>query len=288
MRIIYAADIFVAFIQAYMIADFLCRTLKRKHKYSVCMFLKITGAMLGYFIMNYGIFRYEWRGILGTLCMYFVNFWIFDGSVLYVVRNSILENLSCIALDFFNLLFVYPWMHLSLRADMKLSSKLLLGRNVYNLTMFLAITIVQLWLYRNKGKELKQITFLTAIFALCQILIFRHIFGVNYEGLTNYAATLSIVYSGGVILGYLIVTRLFQKVVMLMEKLHELEQRELERRYQYDYYQKAYTRSEEIRDMRHDMRNQLQAIQYLFQSEEEESRRRAEEMVNQLCGKVNE
>ena len=83
-------------------------------------------------------------------------------------------------------------------------------------------------------------------------------------------------------------TRLFQKVVMLMEKLHELEKRELERRYQYDYYQKAYTRSEEIRDMRHDMRNQLQAIQYLFQSEEEESRRRAEEMVNQLCEKVNE
>ena len=35
------------------------------------------------------------------------------------------------------------------------------------------------------------------------------------------------------------------------------------------------------------MRNQLQAIQYLFQSEEEESRRRAEEMVNQLCEKVN-
>ena len=116
----------------------------------------------------------------------------------------------------------------------------------------------------------------------------KNLYQANASALTANAVVLSVFYSGVVIVGYFFVLQLFELVVQQQKKQSELEQISLERRYQYDYYQKAYTRSEEIRDMRHDMRNQLQAIQYLFQSEEEESRRRAEEMVNQLCEKVNE
>lgn len=65
--------------------------------------------------------------------------------------------------------------------------------------------------------------------------------------------------------GFLVVNELFQQMLVQQKKQAELEQMVLEQEYQYDYYKKAHKQSEYMRDMRHDMRNQLQTVGALLQ-----------------------
>ena len=50
---------------------------------------------------------------------------------------------------------------------------------------------------------------------------------------------------------------MFYQLIRQQRKQNDLEQKMLEKEYQYNYYKLAYTQGEELRDIRHDMKNQL-------------------------------
>ena len=62
----------------------------------------------------------------------------------------------------------------------------------------------------------------------------------------------------------------------------------LEKRYQFDYYKLAYAKGEELRDIRHDIRNQLQAMEHLLHSEKREDKKRVEQMFVKLSDRVSD
>lgn len=158
----------------------------------------------------------------------------------------------------------------------------LLGRNLGTAAVFIVYIVFELYINRKKERRLKHIIMLALSLGVVQMFILDILSKSNPAGMIENRISITIFFSIIMIGGYLVVMELFQSIQRQQQKQAELEKMALERQYQYDYYQQAYIRSEEIRDMRHDMRNQLQTIQYLFHSEEEDSRMRAEEMVNQL------
>ena len=59
----------------------------------------------------------------------------------------------------------------------------------------------------------------------------------------------------------------------------------LETQQLYELYQQVLGQEEDLRNLRHDLKNQLQAIQYLITTENE--RERALQMLNELRNKIN-
>lgn len=81
-------------------------------------------------------------------------------------------------------------------------------------------------------------------------------------------------------------TNMGYEMVRQQKKKNEMEQSLLEKQYQYDYYILAKEKAEQVRDLRHDMRNQLQTVQYLMCSEMEDEKKHAREMFENLEEKV--
>ena len=79
---------------------------------------------------------------------------------------------------------------------------------------------------------------------------------------------------------------MFYQLIRQQRKQNDLEQKMLEKQYQYNYYKLAYTQGEELRDIRHDMKNQLQAMDYLLYSRSDEDRKTAEKMLENLTDKM--
>ena len=79
---------------------------------------------------------------------------------------------------------------------------------------------------------------------------------------------------------------MFYQLIRQQRKQNDLEQKMLEKEYQYNYYKLAYTQGEELRDIRHDMKNQLQAVHYLLYSENIADRKTAEQMLEDLTDKM--
>lgn len=66
-----------------------------------------------------------------------------------------------------------------------------------------------------------------------------------------------------------------------------MEKLRVEKQYQYNYYQLAQKQGEEIRDIRHDLRNQIQTIQYLLESGDEKQNKIGREMLENLKHRMN-
>lgn len=77
-----------------------------------------------------------------------------------------------------------------------------------------------------------------------------------------------------------------EEIIRQEKKKNEIERSRLEKQYQYDYYILAKEKAEQVRDLRHDMRNQLQTVQYLISSETEDEKNHAREMLKNLEEKV--
>ena len=68
---------------------------------------------------------------------------------------------------------------------------------------------------------------------------------------------------------------------------YQLNLQVLDKQRQYDYYQMAVENAEQIRRMRHDMNNQLQAAIALFHSETAAEKEQAQEMITQLSKQIH-
>lgn len=122
--------------------------------------------------------------------------------------------------------------------------------------------------------------------AVCELVFLFFMLYLISENGTRYIIMVTAFSCILVLLGYYLTTEMFYEIIRQEKKKIELEREKLEQKYQYDYYILARNHGEKSRDLRHDMRNQLQTVQYLLQAKEEEEKERAEEMLEKLRRKI--
>ena len=279
-------EVMAILVQNYMVSSFVCTIYKVKQPYNKSFAIANLQQFISWITVNFLFYETPAQRILsGTMVYVLVGFFFFEGSRVHQVFCSISEYALFFSIDLMIGVLLYP-SFVDLIQTLPPMDQKLLGRNLATATLFIMFVAFELFLCRKDGKQLKGIMVLGIGLGMIQIITLNLLSNSNLEGMIEEKILITLIFSIIMIGGYLVVMEMFRAIQRQQKKQSELEQISLERRYQYDYYQKAYTRSEAIRDMRHDMRNQLQAIQYRFHSEEEESRMRAEEMVNQLCEKI--
>lgn len=286
MDVINIADFFISFMQGFLIASLACRHLKIKYSYKISMVIHVISLQLQYMVMNYGIFSYELRATFGVICFSMMSLIIFEGTFIKKILLGAVEYAFLIVLDFLAVFFVYPWMGLSHAEDMLISARLLLARNVFNVFLYLLLMLTELWRYRKRESLFKVIVFLASGFGICQLFAMKNLYQANSNGVTESAVVVSAFYTGIVIIGYFVVMELFEQILKQHRKQAEMERMMMERQYQFDYYQKAYEQGEKLRDMRHDMRNQLQTVGALMQSDVVQDKMLAKEMMDGLAQKI--
>lgn len=279
------ADFYVCIIQIYIFSNFVCRINKMKYGYlhSICYHMMLM--VLQYIIVSWGTEVLEERVILGVAQFIIGGILLFDGSLFYKIRRGLFCAIVYIGLDLLCYFVFYRWVPVSI-AYIALSANIVLARNLYNITVYLLVVILELFLQRKEETKLRIVVGLTIALAGCQIVIMKYLIQVNADGILNHILVLTILYSGIVILGYFITMEMFYQLIRQQRKQNDLEQKMLEKQYQYNYYKLAYTQGEELRDIRHDMKNQLQAMDYLLYSRNDEDRKTAEKMLKNLTDKM--
>ena len=129
------------------------------------------------------------------------------------------------------------------------------------------------------------ITGLGCAMAIVQWIILGAMFQTNAGGIIINAVSISFIFSTVLMVGYIVVMELYRAMIKRQEKKNELEQMRLETQQLYELYQQVLGQEEDLRNLRHDLKNQLQAIQYLITTENE--RERALQMLNELRNKIN-
>lgn len=279
-------DFFVTMIQGYMLSSFCCKHCKTKYPYWKSLFISMAGLQISYLFQNYCLFIYNIRAIFALMELCVVGWVIFDGSPKRKLCQSLIAYGAFTGLDLLCSVIFYPWMKLIFELDIYNPTRLLLGRCLYNLTMYLTIIVIELILQWRKNERAKNISLLVILMGFSQILIFYNLYQLDAQQLTDSAVLVSAFYSAIVILGHFVVMELFGQEENQRKKQAELERMAEEKQYQYNYYKQAYAQSEKLRDIRHDMRNQLQAVRYLMQTEDETGRVRAGEMIKTLSEKM--
>lgn len=279
------ADFFVCIVQFYIFSNFVCRMNRTRYGYfeSICCSMLIMS--LFYFISNWGTEAVDEKLIIGALQFTINGMILFDGNLFYKMIRGWFCGIVYMGLDFLCYFIFYQWVPVDL-GHISVSANIVLARNLYNITIYLLVVILELFLQRKEEAELRIIVGLAIVLAGCQIAVMKNLFQVNSAGILNHILVLTMLYSGIVILGYFITMEMFYQLIRQQKKQNDLEQKMLEKEYQYNYYKLAYTQGEELRDIRHDMKNQLQAMHYLLYSENIEDRKTAEQMLGDLTDKM--
>ncbi len=139
----------------------------------------------------------------------------------------------------------------------------------------------------NRERLTGYIVWINIIIALLQFFILFRIIQKNFPTFEENGYIMTIISNVFLLLGYFIVMEVFRELIRQQEKENEMEKMKSERRYQYNYYQLAQRQGEEIRDIRHDLRNQLQTIQYMLKSGDEQGAKAGKEMLEKLKKRVN-
>ena len=280
------AEIMSLVVQDYLLSNLVCKIYPVKKPYWASFLIVYIQQFLAFFSANFVFGKTPIIGSISVILIFlFTGLFLFEGNRIVQILLGLVEYVSFLILDLF-LRFFFLASFEELIESLPPLDQRILGRNIATAAVFIILILYDLYIHRKDGKYIKSIMGLGIGLGVVQMVTLNLISSSNLKGMIEGKSIISMFFSMVMIGGYLVVMELFQSIQRQQQKQAKLEQMALERRYQYDYYQKAYTRSEAIRDMRHDMRNQLQAIQYRFHSEEEESRMRAEEMVNQLCEKI--
>lgn len=233
------------------------------------------------YVVDYRLFKLPVGILLYLLCGYVV----YEGNLFYKIRKTLLCYIMLVGTDILCVYILLTWMPIENR-EMMIALGTLIGKNIYNYIYFCILIMMEFMNRRKDGIYLKMIAFVALCFAVCQIAVMYVIVQINLTDAKNNVVLFSVLCSGIVILGYSITMEIFYQIIHQQKKQNELEEKLLERQYQYEYYLLAYEQGEKIRDFRHDMRNQLQTIHYLMNPERWEEKNSAEEMLNQLREKI--
>lgn len=272
-------DFFACSVQIYMLSNLMLKMNKSRYEsYVVSNIISLSVLAVLYFCVNYAITFY-WAKILCSFVFFAIYGYImFEGNLFCKIWGGLSGYFIYVLLEFscMYLFFIY------LPVDMihvEITEGIIIARNFYNVIAYVVIIILELFMRRKESRYLKYITLLAVVLAGCQTVIMSELFQFNMDSMLGHTLILTFLVSGIIILGYFITMELFYQFIYQKKRQYELEQKQLEKKYQYNYYLLAYEQGEQIRDLRHDIRNQLQTIQYLLSSEIENEQDQAENMI---------
>lgn len=281
-------DLVACTIQNYMACSITCMIFPMREPRRKSFLIILVQLMVSYFFINYIFWETPFQRIsCGVLVYIIIGYFAFDGRTIRRIMYPLLEYLLFLLLDLSLQLFLFPnFMEIIMKLP-PLDQKLI-GRNMATASLFLIYVVGEAIVKRKEEKQKIGIRVLAIVFAFVQLQILNVLGQSNPEDMIESRLFITAIFSMIMIGGFLIVTEMYQSVLRQQEKQKELEQMALEKEYQYDYYKTAVAQGERLRDLRHDMRNQLQTVEYLIQSESEEDRKRAEEMVKKLSEMAGE
>lgn len=157
----------------------------------------------------------------------------------------------------------------------------------YVAILFIGFTIYDILYQKRKEKVIRYIAVLNFTTGIVQIFLLKLCLEKNLLAEQNRISIVSFIFSLVLVMEYFLTIEVFRESLEQREKENELAQMKLKQKYEYDYYQFAQKQGEEIRDIRHDLRNQLQTIQYMLKFGEEQGEKIGKEMLESLKKRVN-
>lgn len=158
---------------------------------------------------------------------------------------------------------------------------------LYTVGFGLMRIILDMWRQKSEEKLIKRITLINFIIGFIQIFMLLGLIQRNRFIFENNAYMITIISNMVILLGYIVVTEVFGEISRQQRKESEMEKLRVEKQYPYNYYQLAQKQGEEIRDIRHDLRNQLQTIQYMLKFGNKQEEKTGREMLEKLKKRVN-
>ena len=287
MDLIRIANILISLVQSYITYNFMYKIWKPRYGYIASNLLTLTATTVLYVNGTYIMPSAPMpeRPVVGMGIMLFYAVLALEGTVFQNIKRFILYYIVSAALEMVVVVCCLSWL---LPVDFRVifTTNLMIAKIINTFVTYFFIMVIQLVINWKKSRELKLLVGISAILVVCELIFLFVLFYIVSENGTKYIVMISAFASAIVMLGYYLMTEMFYEMIRQQEKKSELEQERLEQKYQYDYYMLAREQGESARDLRHDMRNQLQTVQYLMQAENEEDRRRAEEMLEKLRRKI--
>lgn len=161
-------------------------------------------------------------------------------------------------------------------------AEILLGKNIYNLLIYLIFIIYKLIQDRKNREHLVFLTIFSCIFAVAQSVFYYYLFLLNTERLTLEIITVITICSV-IILGDYGITLLLMENMMKNQRLqNEEEKKMLSKKYEHDYYLLAKEQSDAIKQVSREMQVQLKAVQELMQRHQEGDKEQVKDMLDKL------
>lgn len=289
MILIQIADVLIVLVQNYMIYNFMYKIWKPRYGYIKSNLLTVFAVALtyvdgAYIVTMTPVFL---RVACGIGITGFYGIFGLEGTVIQNIKRTIVYYISLALLE----LVTIRWFSFPFSLDyhnVAITAELVLARVIYTFLAYFFIMIMQLVINWKKSRDLKLLVIISAILVGFELVILFVLIYAMAGNETRYIVIITAFSCVLVIFGYYLMTEMLYEMIRQQEKKSELEREKLEQKYQYDYYILAREQGEKARDLRHDMRNQLQTVQYLMQAEDEEDKERAEIMLENLRKKIGE
>lgn len=284
--LIVLADMIVASIQILFTTEIICRLYKVKKPYEKGFVLAFLQQLGVYLLVNYVFWHTPLQRIgSGTLTCIVVGLLLYEGSIFYKLFAAISQNFFFILIEF-SMQFVFFIDFTQLVTHLNPLEQKLIGRGLGAEVLFLVFALLNIWSSRKENNNKKAVAVLTALLALAQIIIFNMLAISNGNGLINSKVLNALVFSVVLMGNYYVLTTLYKHFSNSRQKKADLEKMALEMEYQYDIYQKAVKTGEQIRNLRHDLRNYLQTIRYLLNEDYNKDKNRALQVLEKVSEEI--
>ena len=273
-------------IQSYLSACIFCNIFPVKKPRWKSLLIADIQMIVCYFVVNYIFCETSLERIIsGTITFVIFGFFLYEGSRVRQIGTSILQYMLMLTLDLAIsvLLFVD---FVSLIRTLLPEEHMRMGRNLATALLFFILAIIEFVKYLKEKKKISYIMVLGILMSIVQLIILDTLANANTDGMITNRFMITIFLSFAVMGGYLILMSLFKTVQAQQKKKHDLEQVQLETKYQYESYRSALQHGEQLRNLRHDMKNQLQAVQFLLNSKRKEDRSRADVILEEMKNRV--
>lgn len=219
-----------------------------------------------------------------VMCISF-SYFVLDGALKERILRVLVYALTIFFVDIFSLLMAFPILEYGTFKNIT-PEIALLGMDVYTLVFYNVALLGDMIFIRKKRHGVIDVMQLLLGISQTVVLVIMTRYHVDF--IASHAIEISILSVCLLVLEYLVVNEFFRQIIKQQKRETQLEQEMLKRQYQYDYYLLAQKEGEEIRDLRHDMKNHLQAMSYLVQLDGKEEQQRAMEMLERLKQKLND
>lgn len=213
--------------------------------------------------------------------------WLFDGEKKdIIIKMEVVYIIEALE-EFVFSRIIYALVRVQAYTDIDYNSiQLYIGKILFLPNMYLCIIMFDIWRRRNEDKLTKQIIMLNFIIGWIQFFMLYRMVQRQSIAFLDYAYVATVISNMALFIGYFMATEVFMEMSRQQQRKSEMEKLRAEKQYQYNYYQLAQRQGEEIRDIRHDLRNQLQAIQYLLKTGDEKGEQIGKEMLENLKQRV--